>query len=480
MNAVDLIILGAGPAGLSAGIEAARAGAQVTLLDESVAPGGQIFRPFNYGFALKNPRILGHDYSRGLKLFSEFKSIGHHVTYLKNALVWNITGDNALSYTHDGKSFEARYRKLIIAAGAYDRPVPFPGWTLPGVFTAGGAQRLIKDSRVLPGASILLAGTGPMQMALGNQIAKAGGRVKAIVEASAIDNWWHLARAAWGRWALLMDAAGYFWGIRKSGIPLLRRHIIVEARGDGRVEEAIIAEVDRNWRIKDGTHKALRVDTICLGYGFIPSTELTRLAKCAHRYDPALRGWQPVRGETMETSVPGIFAAGDCTGIGGSLAAIEEGRIAGIAAARDLGLLIDSAALQKIRACHQRLRGLNRLRSELNKISVPRPGLFELADDRTVICRCEELTLGEIKKVVSEGITDMNEVKRLTRMGMGRCQGRICGPVMHEIIAREKGLAPNDIPYLKPRLPVKPIPLAALGNYRSIPERPMDNTSSTL
>jgi NAD(P)H-nitrite reductase large subunit len=260
----------------------------------------------------------------------------------------------------------------------------------------------------------------------------------------------------------------YFFGVRKAGIPLWRNNIIVEARGKGQVEEAVVAEVDKNWRPKPGTYRTVKVDTLCVGYGFVPSVELTRLAECEHRYDPLLGGWVPVRNDCMATTVPDVYAVGDCTGIAGSLVAIEEGRIAGLAAAHRLGRLTPMEVREGMALSRERLAGLLRLRDVLDRISVPRPGLYDLAKDDTIVCRCEEITLGEVKAALADGATDMKEVKRMTRMGMGNCQGRMCGPAMQEIIAREKGLPPDRVGFLNPRPPVRPIPLGVLAGHREL------------
>jgi len=465
MKEIELLILGAGPAGMAAAIEAVKAGARVTMADENVRPGGQIYRQLPAGFRVVDADALGHDYERGKELLEEFASVASHVESLDEALVWGIAPENELDFLRQGESRSVRYRHLIIAVGAYDRPVPFPGWTLPGVLTAGGAQRLIKTQRVLPGERILLAGTGPLQLAIANQIVEAGGTVEAIVEAGNIDAWMSLARGAWGQWTLIADAWRYWSGIRKAGIPLWREHLLVEVRGDGRVEEAVVARVDQEWRPVPGTARTLPVDTVCVGYGFVPSVELTRLARCEHRYDPLLGGWLPVRGEDMETTVSNVFVAGDCGGVAGSFVAIEEGRIAGLAAARSLGCVSADEARRRMAPSRDRLTGFLRLRQALDEISRPRPGLYELAKDDTIICRCEEITLGDIKAALTEDIRDLNELKRMTRCGMGNCQGRLCGPALQEIVARAKDVAPAEITPLAPRPPIRPVPITALAGH---------------
>ena len=468
MKEIELLIIGAGPAGLAAAIEAVRAGASVTMMDENPRVGGQIFRQLHDGFVATDPKALGHDYQRGLNMLAEFDSVKSHLEYLEGALVWGIFENNELAFLRGENSRSLRFRKLIISSGAYDRPVPFPGWTLPGVFTAGGAQSLVKTQRVMPGENILLVGSGPLQLALANQIVDAGGKVAAILEAGRIENWLKLARASWGQWMLLADAARYVWGIRKAKIPLLRNHIIIEARGIEQVEEAVVAAVDKDWRPKAGSEHVLAVDTVAVGYGFVSAVELTLMAGCDHRYEPLLGGWIPVRDQNMKTSVPDVYAVGDCAGVAGSLVAIDEGRIAGLDAARALARLPETETQQRMRPVCKRLTARLRLRAILDSISLPRPGLHELARDDTIICRCREIPLREIKKALHEGATDVNEIKRRIGIGMGHCQGRMCGPALMEIAAREKNERPTNLGYLNPRPPLKPVPLTVLAGHADL------------
>ena len=463
MKELELVILGAGPAGLGAAIEAAKAGVKVGLLDENPEPGGQIYRHMVDSFQITQPKLLGHDYTRGQKLLAEFNTIRERVEYIGGALVWGLFPGSELTYIQDSNPHGVHYRKLIIAVGAYDRPVPFPGWTLPGVFTAGAAQQMIKTQGLMPGERFLLAGTGPLLLSLANLITDAGGEVVAIAEAGKIENWFQMIQGAWGNWRLIADGLRYLKGIYRARIPLLRSHVIVKARGNGQVQEAVVAPVDQTWQPLTDQRRTLKVDTVCVGYGFVPSVELTRLAECNHKYEPLLGGWVPVRNSYMETSIYGVYAAGDCTSIAGSLVAVEEGRIAGLAVAQSLGHLSQMEADQKMAPCRRRMAKLEPLRRQLDGISMPRTGLYGLSTEDTIICRCEEITLSEIKKAIAGGATDMNEIKRMTRTGMGNCQGRMCGPALQGIIARAQGLAISDINYYNIRPPIKPVLFTALN-----------------
>ncbi|MEN8243415.1 MAG: NAD(P)/FAD-dependent oxidoreductase [Thermodesulfobacteriota bacterium] len=464
MKSNELVIIGGGAGGLAAAIEAAKLGVETTVIDENVKPGGQIYRQLEEGFQIHSLRALGRDYTRGSRLLNEFDVIRSKIKYLNNTVVWGLFPENELVYQHSGRSESLRYRKLIIASGAYDRPVAFPGWTLPGVLTAGGAQRLVKTQRVLPGEMILLAGTGPLQLVLANQIINAGGNIVAVLEAGTIiDSWFKLLRSLWGQWDLLMDGLSYIFNIRKAKVPLLLNHIILEAHGEEEVKEAVVARVDKDWRPIPGTERTLDVDTICIGYGLVPSAEITQLGKCEHQYSPRLGGWVPKRQENLETSVPGIYAIGDGSGVEGSKAAIAEGRIAGIDAAHTLGYLSASDSRKRKEPFEKQLKKYRRFRKVMDKISEPRPGLFELAKEDTIICRCEEITLGDVDEAIARGGREINEIKRMTRAGMGRCQGRMCGPFLVERIRRTVGL--QEIPgpgHLNPRPPLKPIKLGSM------------------
>jgi hydrogen cyanide synthase HcnB len=317
---------------------------------------------------------------------------------------------------------------------------------------------------VLPGQNILLAGTGPLQLVLADQILKAGGKIAAILEAGNFTkNWLQGLKGIWGNWDFLMEGLRYFRNIQKAGVPLLRNHIILEARGDTQVKEAVIAKVDENWRPRRNTIRNVEVDTICLGYGLVSSTALTMLAECEHQYDLRLGGYIPFRKANMETSVPGIYAVGDGAGVAGRKAAIEEGCIAGLSVASALGCIPHSNAGEQIKSHRKKLNKINRFRKILDEISLPRKGLYELATDDTIICRCEEVTLKQLKAALADETIQMKDFKRMTRMGMGSCEGRMCGPAVIEMMRHRLNASAEDVGCLKPRPSIKPVALGVLA-----------------
>ncbi len=464
MKASDLAIIGGGPGGVTAAIKAAKTGVNVTLLDENERLGGQCFRQYQKGFNVTDPGALGPDYTEGQDLLQQFYSCSDKIQYLNNTLVWGIFNDRSLALARNGTSSSLRFKHLVVATGAYDRPVPFPGWTLPGVFTTGGAQKLVKTERVLPGENSLLAGTGPLQLVLADQILKAGGKIAAILEAGNFANHWLQGlKGIWGNWNFLKEGMQYWRNIKKAGVPLLPNHMIIEARGDGRVQEVVIAKVDKNWRPERNNAQSVSVDSICLGYGLVSSAELTMLAECEHEYDLRRGGYIPLRKANMETSVPGIYAVGDGAGVAGRKVAIAEGCIAGISAAGALGTISRATAVDQMRPYQKKLNTINRFRKVLDDISLPRKGLYELATDDTIVCRCEEITLKQLKAALSDRNLRIKDLKRMTRMGMGACEGRMCGPFVIELLRHRLNVTVEDVGNLKPRPSTKPVALGVLA-----------------
>ena len=458
---VELAIVGGGPAGLSAAMEAARAGVQVTLIDEAGQLGGQIYRQLPPTFRVTDPAPLGTEYRRGRTLLDAFA--GHRVEVLRETLVWGIFEDKVLAVATGERAASLRARALVIAIGAYDRPVPFPGWTLPGVFTAGGAQAFVKSQRVLPGRRALLAGTGPLQLVVAAQLAKAGMEVAGVVELSRMEHLWRYAPRVWRHVGMLWEGFDYWRTLRKFGVPILTGHVIVRAEGTDEVRRATIARADDDGRPIPGTERSFDVDTLCIGYGFVPSTELGRLAGCEHRYAPAVGGWIPLfDARTMETTRPGIYVAGDGAGVAGSAVAVEEGRLAGISAARALGRLSADEAEARTAPVRRALASLQEFRSVLDELYAGRPAIAMLATPETVVCRCEEVTRRELDEAIGGGVLTLNELKAMTRLGMGRCQGRMCGPSAAAVLAAHRHASEEAAGLFTPRPPVRPVPLGVL------------------
>jgi hypothetical protein len=344
--------------------------------------------------------------------------------------------------------------------------VVFPGWTLPGVITAGGAQTLVKTQRVLPGRTIVFAGSGPLALAFPAQLRSYGANVTLVLEAGPAPGPRDVGRllaAARGNTTLLRDAVAYRTKLLRERVPLRYGRIVVRAEGDGRVEEIVHAAADGDWRPVPGSEERVEADTLCVGYGFFPSVELLRLAGCDFAYDEDLGGPVVIRDGWLRTTAAGVSAAGDGTGVAGSYVAIDEGRLAALGVALDLGARSETEAAALATPIRLRLRRKERFRRALRRLHAVGPGIYELAEAETVVCRCEEVTVRELEGAVA-ATADVNVVKSLTRAGMGLCQGRNCQRQIAAAIARAGGGTLAELPVATPRAPVRPVPIGALAD----------------
>ncbi len=466
----DVMVVGAGPAGLHAAASAAQTGASVILVDGYPRPGGQYFKQLPATFRTD---VQDRHQAALRGLLAQIDDAG--VRVLSGALVWGAFAapDGAgwqLAVHGPGAPVRLEARALILATGAYDRPIAFPGWTLPGVMTAGAVQTLIKSQRVAPGRRVLLSGTGPLQLAVAAGLVHAGVEVVAVLEGAALGaNLLRHAGAVVGQGARLSEGWDYLRTLRSAHVPYRRGWSVVAVHGDGEVQEAVIARLDAAWRPVPGSEETVAVDTVVMGYGFLPSTELTRLLGCAHDYLPEQGGYVPRRDATMQTTLPGVYAAGDGAGIGGAELSRIEGQIAGIAAARQLGCLAEAEASARLARLQPDLRRERRFARMLGQLFTPGPGLYGLATDETIICRCEEVTLGQIRAAVADGVGSVTELKGLTRVGMGNCQARICGVLATRLLTRELGGDDADPAQVAAagqfsvRPPIHPLPLSVLA-----------------
>ena len=465
MKTTELAIVGGGPAGLSAAIEAAKVGVPSIIIDENQTLGGQMFRRVPSSFTVHDEKKLGEYYVKGGKFLREVAEFSNKIDVWTESLVWGLFEDKQLAIIRDGNMELLKADQLVITPGAYDRAVPFTGWTLPGVFTAGCTQVMMKSQRMLLGSRFLLAGSGPLQLTVADQLLKSGAKVLAVVEAASMKSMWRYVPNLLNEPSLMWDGFKYLATLKLHGVPFLQSHIIIKAIGSEQVEGAVIAAVDKDWQPILGTERTLEVDAICIGYGLIPNTDLARLCGCAHGYDLRLGGWVTICNENMETTVPGIFVAGDGRQIAGFGAAIEQGKLAGMYAARNLGV-IDAARAEKVaKPVRRRLKRHLSFQSGVGKLYAVRPGIYGLADEGTLVCRCEEITLGDIRRAMQEGAVHPNDIKRRTRAGMGFCQGRICAPAIQGIVERELGIRPDALGQGRVRNPLKPIPLGAIQQY---------------
>lgn len=456
----DVLVVGAGPAGISAALEASLAGASVTLIDEYARLGGQYFKQTPQAFKLLDPSIMGRDYNQGVELMKRVEE--GRIEIFPDTLVWGAMEPGVLEIFRRGECQRIRAQRTVIATGAYDRPVAFPGWTLPGVMTAGAAQTLLKNQWVVPGSRVLMVGSGPFQLPVAAHLVKAGATVVGVLEAGRFSGWFKQVPSVWRHLSKVGEAKDYLGALLMARVPMMYGWTFLEARGNGRVQEAVITQVDDQWAPIAGTEKVLEVDAVCIGFGFVPSLQLPRMLGCSSRWDAEIAAWTTEHDNDQRTSIATLFVAGETTGIGGHDVALGEGAIAGAAAAADLGYQAPEGVEKRLTKVREGLNHHRQFADFLNRTFAPKPGILNLIRDDTLLCRCEEVTAGEVTSVAKEWDGNLRTIKQLTRAGMGPCQGRICGPLVAQVAARASGKPMEEIGLDTPRSPIKPIPAGAI------------------
>ncbi len=419
--AYDVAVVGAGPAGLAAALTVAEAGLDVVLLDAGSRPGGQFHR-HHPGGSVPDGLVPAHD----------------RLTYLPSHRVWHIEpgfAAHALAGDRDERPVTVRARALVIAAGAHDRSLPFPGWELPGVLTAGGAQALLKGDLVTAGSRVVVAGTGPFLLPVATGLAAAGARVAGVFEGNRP---YGFARDIARSPSRAAESAGYVAALARHRIPYRTGHAVVAAHGDGTVEAVTVARLDAAWL--PVSERLVPCDAVAVGYGFTPRLELPLQLGCATRVDAD--GSLVAEADVgQRTSVPGVYAAGETTGVGGARLSRVEGELAGLALATDLGGI--PPAPGRLRRLLGRRRTLRDFAIALKQAYPVRDGWTTRLRDDTIVCRCEEVTLGELTAAIHLGAGDPRSAKLLCRAGMGRCQGRICGYATACLTAAASGREPD-------------------------------------
>ncbi|MFJ6895393.1 FAD-dependent oxidoreductase [Streptomyces hokutonensis] len=452
-----LAVIGAGPAGLAATAAAAAHGVRVTLLDSAARAGGQFYRQPAAELNARRPQALHHRWRTWERLRD---SLAHHVeaghaTHLTDHHVWFVERRSDRFTVHallgpaQEDPVEVRADAVLIATGGYEKVLPFPGWTLPGVLTAGGAQAMLKGSLAVPGRTAVVAGTGPLLLPVATGLAAAGVEVAALVESADPKAFLRRPRVLAAQPGKIAEGAQYAAQFLRHRVKLLTRHTVVEAHGDERLEAVTVAALDTGGRIRPGTERRFACDTLAVGHGMLPHTDLAETLGCR------LEGLRVHVDDEQRTDVPGVWAAGETTGIGGADLALTEGHIAGrSAAARLTGVVPDPRGWATAAKSRTRLREFS---AALDTVYAPPACWTDLVTDDTIVCRCEEVAGGAIREAVAGlGAGDVRTVKLLTRAGMGWCQGRMCGPAVAGLAGCE--LAPSRRPF------ARPVPLGVLAH----------------
>ncbi|MEA2792404.1 MAG: hypothetical protein QOG73_4810, partial [Acetobacteraceae bacterium] len=439
----DVLVVGGGVAGLSAAIAAAEAGASVVLLDERPAPGGQFAKPLAPSHADGAP---DRQFRLGVDLCARAEAAG--VRMESNALVWGAFAPDEIAALVRGQSITYRPRRLILAAGAHEAPVPISGWTLPGVMTTGGMQTLVRTQRVSPGQRVLIAGNGPLNLQLACELLAGGIAPVAVLEAAprpGMAAWRDLARMALSAPDLVRNGRGMLHRLKRAGVPVLWGTTLDRIDGKDRVETALA-----------GTRR-FDVDAVALNMGFLPEVNLARALGVPHRFVDRGVGHLATEADAEgRTAVPAVFTVGDGATLGGARIAQARGRLAGLAAAREIGLAAPPDA-----AARAALARAEIFQDALWRVFAVHPIPIV---DKTIVCRCEEITAARLRTEIAAGLTSLPALKKATRAGMGRCQGRFCATT----IARMCPGAAEPEGFAAPRAPLRPVPAAPL--MREAPE----------
>ena len=515
----DLAVIGAGPAGVEAALTAADHGLDVVLLDEFPSAGGQVYRAppsafppggespdKSIGDALRARLAASAVEARfGERIWSvlarsELASCAPDIPMSADPSPVAIPGEPVPLALESGfpAGGSARFRvdtlgtdgaravfaeSLALCAGATERVVPFPGWTLPGVIGLAAATVLLKSQRLLPGRRVVVAGSGPLVPAVAAGILSAGGTVAAVVTLDAPADWLRALPRMTAMPRLLARGAGWVARIAGAGVPVHSRHSIRSAGGSAELEEVTAAPVDRDggWRgaSHGSTARRIAADALAVGHGLAPATEIGRLLRIRHRFARAEGGWQPVTDEWGRTSLPHCHVAGDGAGVRGAAAAVHSGRLAGLAVALDAGRIAPGAAASRARRIQRSRARAARFGSAMSRLTALRPAMVTSIPDDTVVCRCEDVTRREIEDAITAGAAEVNQLKHFTRCGMGPCQGRTCAEIAAELLAARIANDPDEgrraAGQWTGRVPIRPVGLEELAgtfDYGDIPIPP--------
>jgi D-hydroxyproline dehydrogenase subunit alpha len=462
----ELVVVGAGPAGMAAADAASRRGVAVTLIDSASRLGGQIYRQ-----PLCDPDGSGPSRPAGPALPARFRSLQNlHVEMMLGVSVWSASrGPNGFTLRLDamsgGRDTTVDAQALVLATGASELVLPFPGWELPGISTAGAAQALLKSQHVLVGRRVLVAGSGPFLLPVAASLADSGAKIVAVVEACSpsqkIVKLAHVLRYP----SKVAETLGYVQRLAIHRVPFLSSSALIRCEGNDRVQRAVVARLDRGWVPIPRSERFFEVDAACVSFGFVPRLELCRQLALEDSHDGVHPSASAVHGALMATSVPGVFVAGELTGVGGAVVAELEGRLAGHAAASYLGRAPGPVSKSECEKVSSKLRRASSFADLLDEIYALQPGWTTWPTDSTILCRCEDVAWGTIRRAIDTGTRTVQAVRGLTRCGMGYCQGRTCGPALAMAIAAFTGACLGDSGDLHSRPVAIPVPLHEVAKW---------------
>lgn len=477
----EFAIVGAGPAGMAAALTAAKLGVDVTIIDEQRTPGGQVYRQPPPEFDVAD-WLSSKAYRPGKALLAQAGS-APKIRWLMAGSVTGVFkpdtegGPYTLVVSRPDGVIDVQAGGVLLAPGCFDMPVAFPGWNLPGVMSAGGIQVFMKSQQYIPGQEICFVGSHPLQLIVADQVLEAGGQVKEVLflqrQSDAARLFWspNIVLRHFGK---LRQAGSALLRLRRAGVKVRFGQTIVRAEGQEQLEKIIVGAVNQAGLLQSGGQREIQCDRVGVCFGFIAASELARQAGADGQWRPTRGGWIATHDPWMQSSLRGMFVAGEITGIGGAEVAEEEGRLAALGWALHSGRLTDTEAHRKAVSTRSRLRALQQFADFLSETSAPDDPFFEqLLDDQVTLCKCEEVTVGEVRAALADHthLHSANAAKLFTRAGMGLCQGRYCEHAVRRLLGKLSPLGFGAGGF-NARFPAKPARIDHL--VRGVKKRPAD------
>lgn len=462
----DFLVVGAGPAGMAAALTAANLGAQVTVIDDQRTPGGQVYRQPPPEFAVGD-WLASPAYQPGKDLLKDVNQAGE-IRWVSGACVTGLFrpeaegGSYRVVVTQADRTMEVETKALLLAPGCYDMPVAFPGWNLPGVMSAGGIQVFLKSQQFIPGKQICFAGSHPLQLIVADQVLDAGGSVKELLflqRPGAAMKLLGTPTTLWHQFGKLKQAADALLRLRRAGVKVSFGASILRAVGQTQLESIEVCPIDRTGRLRAAMSRKIQCDRLAVCFGFLASSELARQVDADCRWDAARGGWIVSHDEWHQSSLAGMYVAGEITGVAGAEVAQAEGHLAAMGWALNSRRVSSQVAHQAAASSRRSLARLRRFAQVLSDISAPGDLLLrQLLGDDVMLCKCEEVTAGEFRAALRahKHVQTASAAKLLTRTGMGLCQGRYCQHMVRRLLA-QGGSGGEAVGGFSARFPAKPI-----------------------
>jgi NADPH-dependent 2,4-dienoyl-CoA reductase/sulfur reductase-like enzyme len=460
----DVLVIGGGPAGLTVAAVAAESGLDVVLVDERSKLGGQFYKQPHPANVDSEPD-LDDQFRAGRALVARTRASS--AMLLNGVSVWGAFSPDSIRAYGQGTDWTFTPKRVVIATGATERSVPTPGWTLPGVMMTGAVQTLLRSHQVSPGMRVLVGGNGPLNMQVAAELVASGVQVVALVEQADLRPDRNLragAKMTLNAPTLVMRGVRYRMRLLRNRVPVLDRSVITSVTGSDRAKQATVKRlIGRTTPGHGGTH-VFDVDAVCMGYGFMPQNDIARALGCAHRFDPGTGSLVTTRSLDGSTSVDNVWVVGDAGRIQGAHVAQAAGELAAWSILESFGkAATDSTKASKILARH------GRFQTALGTMYEAAALTTQLAEPETVVCRCESVSLSSIRQSFVDGAVTAGASKRVTRAGMGRCQGRYCAASVAAVAAESANIPQDEFSSFAPQAPIRPIEIGKIATSSARP-----------